>query len=874
MPITIGTRIGAYEVRSPLGEGGMGVVFRAHDTKLQRDVALKILPEHFADNPELLARFQREAQLLASLNHPNVAQIYGLEQSGSSGCIVMELVEGETLAERVKRGALPVDETLQIAKQIADALESAHDRGIIHRDLKPANIKLTPEGNVKVLDFGLAKALVNESGPIDLTNTPTIGSSAAGVILGTPGYMAPEQARGRTVDKRADIFSFGCVLYEMVTGKRAFDGEDMADALGAIIHKEPVWDRVPASLLPLIRRCLEKDPRRRLRDIGDALLLVSEQQKQPVAEARQQSWLPRAVIAVLLIATLGLGAALYFTRTNPDVSAVRFLVPPPDKQVFDIYVSVSPNGRRMAFTAVGSNSIPRLWLRDLDTLEARELPGTDGAGSPFWSPDNRFIGFSAGPQLKRIDPAGGPPQTLATADSQLGMGAWNEAGIIIVGRRASGPVLQVSSAGGVLTPVTALNATRGDAIHSFPSFLPDGRHFLYFVATTKPETTGIYVGSLDAKPEDQTSTPLLLNRYGGQFVPSAEKNTGHLLYLRDNTLMTQLFDISGRALRGDPMPIAEQVAAVNSYSVFSASNNGVLAFRVNRRAMYTPVWVERNGREAGAVLAAPVDRTQWPSLSPDGKKLAVVSGDLWVYDLEGRPPIKLTFEGAPASPIWTRDGRRIIYEPNTNDSERQLRSILADGSTTASEPASPRGEHIHPLGWSPDGKLIANRLRGSGSTGNGDIVQFIPSAEGTVETLLDSPANEGVLGAAVSPDGRWLAYTANTTDNTEIWVRPYGQPGAPVRVSPDGGVEPVWSKDGRELYFMDGNRMMSVAVNTRSGFDFKPAVELFQIPSVRFGQPHSYGLAPDGRFFVVKPADLTPAPITVILNWTTKLQKQ
>ena len=876
MALNPGSRVGAYEVRSALGEGAMGVVFRAHDTRLQRDVAIKVLPEHFAADPDRLARFEREAKVLASLNHPNIAQIYGLEQSRDSICIVMELVDGETLAERIRRGPVPFDEALEIAKQIAEALEAAHDRGIVHRDLKPANIKRTLDGTVKVLDFGLAKAQGGDPPSVDASSAPTMDTgSMAGTIVGSPGYMAPEQARGRMVDKRADIWAFGCVLYELLTGKRAFDGEDLSEALGATIHKEPAWDGVPRQALPLLRRCLEKDPRRRLRDIGDAIPLFEQTSAtvpaNPAAAASKPwvSWI--AVAAALLFASLFGISFLRPTPTPPD--AVAFPIPPPAKAYFEPYISMSPDGRRIVFAAT-SEKKTRLWIRDLDEVESRVLPGTEGASSPFWSSDNKFIAFSVGNKLFKIDPAGGPPQTLTTSDNTIGTGSWASEDVVLFGHRTTGPLLKVTGAGGVPSPVTHLDKERGEISHAFPSFLADGRQFIYLVNGSRPETTGIYLGSLDKKPEEQARTRLIETVSRALFVPSADGSGGQILFLRGSSLMAQAFDNSSLSLQGEPRLVAERIETANTvYGVFTASANGALAYRAIGPALNFPTWVDRSGKQTTDVISTPLLGLRYPALSPDGKRLAIVaSGALWVYDFEGRPPLRLTSEGSPASPIWTRDGQRIIYEANTPELERVLVSIPADGSVTRPEPISPMG-HLHPLAWTPDGKqLIAVRLTTSGTTTNGDIVKFGLSTSSAMDAILETPANEGALGAAISPDGRWFAYTSDTTGNTEIWVKPYGAEGPPVRVSPKGGVDPLWSKDGRELFYRIGaTTIMSVAVDTRRGFDFKPAVPLFEsglyMPS---GQAPSYAIGPDGRFLMIRPADTAPSPITVVLNWKQK----
>jgi Tol biopolymer transport system component len=871
MPLKSGTRIGPYEVRSALGEGAMGVVFRAHDTKLQRDVALKVLPDHFAADPERLSRFQREGQLLASLNHPNIAQIYGLEQSGDSGCIVMELVEGETLDQRIKRGPVPFEEAMHIAKQIADALEAAHERGVIHRDLKPANIKVTPDGTVKVLDFGLAKGLAGENSQIDASSAPTISATAdsgsmAGTILGSPGYMAPEQARGRPVDKRADIWAFGCVLYELLTGTRAFDGADMTEALGAIIHKDPAWERVPAKALPLLRRCLEKDPRRRLRDIGDAMPLL-ENTAAPVFQAPSKAWLAWVTLGAVAAAVASILAMSYFRAAPPVPDAVRFLISPPDKTVFDAYVAVSPDGRRVAFTAEGPDG-RHLWVRDLDKVEVRRLEGTKDGGSPFWSADGKFIAFSVGSELKKIDPSGGPPQSLVKGENPFGVGVWSSDGFILIGQRGTGSIQKLPEAGGVLTPLTTLNKERGDVAHAFPSLLPDGRHFIYYVTGNNAEATGIYVGSLENKPQEQPSIQLLKTISGAIFVPTSDRSSGQILYLQGSSLMTQPFDVSALALSGEPTPVAEQVATVNAYAVFSASANGVLAYRANRPVLGLAVWMDRNGRQLGSLVDTPLVHPEYVALSPDGKRVALVANSaLWVHDLGGRPPIKLTSTGAPATPIWTRDGQRIIYEPNTPEYERVLVSLAADGSSSKPEPVSADG-HLHPFAWTPDGKeLIAALLGGS----NGDIVRFPPRSDARLETILETPAQEGNGGIALSPDGRWMAYTSNTTDNRELWVKPYGREGAPVRVSPTGGSQPMWSKNGRELFYRDGpNKVMSVAVKNGATFDFDPAVVLFEGSFLQSVQPPSWDLASNGQFLMLRSVDAAPSPITVILNWDSK----
>jgi serine/threonine protein kinase len=860
----------------------MGVVFRARDTALQRDVALKLLPDRFTGDPDRLGRFQREAQILASLNHPNIAQIYGLEQSAAGSCIVMELVAGETLARRIQHGPIPVEEALQLARQIADALESAHDRGVVHRDLKPANIIVTPEGKVKVLDFGLAKIFANDDTNSDPSQSPTTITGATGVILGTAAYMAPEQARGRPVDKRADIWAFGCILFEMLTGGRAFEGESVTEILGAVMHKEPDCEQVPSSVKSLVRRCLEKDPKRRLRDIADAnaLLEVSQpaiRQERQANRVTMGSRIPWVVAAIFLVVSIVL--AMYFTRKAPDVPVVRFQVAPPSKTEYAaVKMSLSPDGRRMAFIAQGADNIQRLWVHNLDTVESQLLAGTEGVtGAPFWSPNGQFLAFGVRNQLKKIDLSGGQPQTLCTSTTSIGGGVWNERDILLFGGPPGAVLQKVPASGGIPAAVTSF-ARQSGTFHAFPSFLPDGTHFLYYVAGAV-EVRGVYVGSLEAKPEEQGTTRLLDSPTNAVFALSKSSASGLMLFMNGTTLMSQPFDTKNLTLTGQATPIAEQVASANGVlGLYSVSDNGVLSYRTATSTAMTPVLVDRNGRELTALTTAPLELATNPRFSPDGKRFAIRSGtDIWVYDLQGRPPFRLTFGGSPLSPLWTRDGKRLVYEINDpqavldasgkplNVQVSSLVSLPADGSGNIPEPASPAG-HFHALAWSLDGlELIATQYVSRAST---DVVSFEPQLKSTVKPLVQTPAAEGTDGLDLSPDGRWLAYSSDTTGTVEIWVRPYAQQGAPVRVSPNGGKDPVWSKNTQELFYFEGNRLMSVEVNTKAEFNFKPATKLFDVPYfVRVGQPPHYDVAPDGRFLLLRPANPTLSPITVILNW-------
>jgi eukaryotic-like serine/threonine-protein kinase len=882
--LAAGTRLGAYDVLALIGAGGMGEVYKAHDTRLHRDVAIKVLHDSVANDPDRLARFQREAQVLASLNHPNIGGIYGLEEADGVRGLVLELVDGPTLADRIAAGPIPLDDALAIARQIADALEAAHEHGIVHRDLKPANIKLkgaSDEVTVKVLDFGLAKALDPGSSGSSLSMSPTITSPAMtqrGMILGTAAYMAPEQARGRATDKRADIWAFGCVLYEMLTGRRAFGGEDVAETIGAVIHKEPDWDRIPARVRPLLQRCLEKDPKRRLRDIGDAMALLelAPHTASPGPVNARRQWLAWGTAALFLITTVAL-SLIHFGEQPPATRQVRFQIPPPEKAGLGPYFLLSPDGRSLAFAASDQTGRIQLWVHSLDSGESRPLPRAGAVTSSLvWSPDGRFIAFSQDGKVKKVDTAGGSPQTVCDLPNNTALwaaGTWNADDVIVFGI-AGGGLMRVSAAGGVASPLTVLNRSEQETGHAGPKFLPDGRHFLYLRVSSMAERTGIYVGSLDATPEQQSNVLLLATPMRPVYSPSSDPRVGYLLFLRDRTLMAQRFHNDRRELVGEAFAVAEDVgstATVTGVSGhFSVSTNGVLSYHTGGMATGTPVWVDRTGRELMALASGVLDGPAYPRLSPDGRRFAlVVSGDVWVYDLEGRPPIKLTFDGNHYSPLWTPDGRHLVYEAA---SPSPLLSLPADGSGGAAQEVSPPG-HFHPHGWSQDGREIVVVQLANQKT-RSDILRFPPDEKAKPQAVVQTQASEGDAGAAVSPDGRWLAYVSDVTGGREIWVQPYPGPGAPTRVSPNGGAEPVWARDGRELFYIEGTKLMSVVVDTKSGFNFKPAVSLFESRYLRSDQPPSYDVAPDGRFLMIKSAEgQTGSPITVVLNWDAGLKK-
>ena len=862
----------------------MGEVYRAHDTKLHREVALKVLPDAFSLETDRLGRFRREAQVLASLNHPNIAAIYGLEDDeATTPALAMEFVDGSTLADLIARGPMKVGEALAIARQLTDALDAAHGQGIVHRDLKPANVKVRPDGAVKVLDFGLAKALAFEPvGPTtELSHSPTLTTPAAtriGMILGTAAYMSPEQARGRAVDKRTDIWAFGCVLYEMLAGRRPFEGDDVTETLGAVIHKEPDWRQLsttPAIVRTVLQRCLEKDPAKRIRDIGDVRLALDgafdARDAVSPTTARRPLWHRAAAFsAVALAAAIATGVSVWlFTRTKPRaVTTISFAVPPPPSPAtLGQFLALSPDGRLLAFFA--SEAGPsRLWVHSFDTGETRVLSRAGAvSGAPFWSPDSRFIAYSGEGKLKKIDPAGGPPEVIGDAPQSFAGGTWSERGVVVFADAARG-LMRVPAAGGTPTPLTAIDSVRKETSHTGPWFLPGGRRFLYLRSSTEAGDGGVFVGDVDAKPADQSLSRLLATQQNPQYAPPRETGVGHLLFMREGALMAQTFDPLRLELTGEAWRVADQVGVgaggTVSYGFFSVAQSGALAFRHVQRPAGSAVWVSRAGQEIAAI-STKLDAPSNPRLSPDERKLAMIAnGDLWVYDVEGRPPVRLTFGGSHYSPLWTRDGRRIAHESNN-----VVVALPADGGGTP-EPMSPSSGHYHPHGWSADERDII-LVAVQGPTKSPDIVRFSLKGAGDPQAVVATTAIEGMQGAALSPDSRWLAYASDETGQPEIWVRPYPGPGRAMRISPNGGVEPVWAKSGRELFYREQTRVMSVAVAVGTDLTFKPAAPLFESRYFHIGQPPTYDVAADGRFVMIKSADGGGLPFNMVLNWEAAL---
>ena len=886
MPIPSGTHVGPYEILSAIGAGGMGEVYRARDPKLGRDVAIKALPEAFASDVERMARFQREAKVLASLSHPNIATIYGLEDSGSTRALVMELVEGPTLADRIKAGPIPVDEAVRIAKQIADALEYAHERGIIHRDLKPANVKVNHDDAVKVLDFGLAKALESDIASIDISTSPTISRMATmqGVLLGTAAYMSPEQAKAKSVDRRADIWAFGCVLYEMLTGKVAFPGDSVTDTLAGVIRAEPDWSLLPAAtpmrVRVLLQRCLQKDPKQRLRDIGDARISLDEVLSGApdaslagaagISEPLWRRALPWAVAAVLLF-TLAALAFVHFREKPPaPAQLLRYQIFPPEKTNFGTAFALSPDGRHLAFTGSGQDGRTRLWVRDLDTLESRSLPGTEGASYAFWSPDSGVLGFETGAKIMRVDSSGGaPPQTICDAIGTYGA-SWNQDGVIVFGSVAG--IMRVSAEGGTPSLLTKVDGSRGEVVHEFPSFLPDGRHFLYVRIPGAP--AGTYVGSLDAGPEQQDSKRLLATE--AVHGPTSGTEPARILFLQNGTLMAQAFDAARIELKGDPVPIVRQVANV------SVAANGLLAYTGGAASPRQLTWFDRQGKTLGTLGEPGV--ILWPAISPDGSAVVVSRAegggvDLWLYNLVRGTRSRLTFDGKINEALaWSPDGSHIAFGSardggGLNRVYQKAVNGIGEGEVLDKAPANLRV----PLDWSRDGRyLLEGVLSDAKAKFSIWVLPLSPEQAGGERKSFpypNEPFNE--IAAKLSPNGQWLAYGSDETGRYEIYVQTFPKPGGKWQVSVNGGTHPVWSRDGKELYFigLDG-KLMAVDVKGGTSGDFEAGTpEALFDSHIGEDQFTWFDVTKDGRFLIPTVVEQSGAPITVVLNWTSLLKK-
>ena len=896
MPLSSGTRLGSYELIAQIGGGGMGEVYKAHDTKLGRDVAIKILPEAFAHDAERLARFQREAKMLAALNHPNIATIHGLEQSNSTHYLVMELVLGETLADRIKlEGSVPVEEALNIAVQIAEALEAAHEKGIIHRDLKPANVKVTPEGKVKVLDFGLAKAFGGDTTDSSPSQSPTLSAVATmqGVLLGTAAYMSPEQARGKAVDKRTDIWAFGCVLYELLTGKQAFDGDDITDILAAVVRAEPNWNRLPPAtttkIRDLLRRCLQKDKTLRMRDAGDIRIEIQEALAAPLLPGSPTAALPRRTVwrwvlasaVTCLIVTAIVGFAVWNLKPSRPLPVTRTLINLPlGQQLAGLEVgpaiALSPDGTHLVYVAsqsltVGSFSAsggtPRLYLRALDSLEAKPISGTEGAIAPFFSPDGQWLGFFASAKLKKVSVSGGAVVTLADAPGVPLGASWGSQGTIALGE--FGGIQQVSDEGGALQPLTHLE--KGDLYQVWPEFLPRGDALLFdAVVGASPQISVQSLRSGSGRNLASGGTP----RYA---------SSGHLLYAQGGTLMAAPFDVQRLTVTGTAVPVVEGVlqSPVTGIAQYSISSTGSLTYASGPLAAQSRlVWVSRNGAEQP--VAAPPHIYGFLRLSPDGRRLAVTiteqeSQHIWLYDFARETLSPFTFgEAADRVPIWMPDGKRIAFI-STSGGRQNLYWQLADGSGGLEQLTTGNDLDV-PAAFSSDSQVLALFGQNSDTTGYG--LSVLRLSDRKVQRLPRSSrtqSNDAV--PSFSPDGHWLAYVSDESGRFEVYVQPYPGPGGKYQISTEGGMEPMWNPRGKELFYRNNDKMMAVDITTQPNFAAGKPRMLFQGPylNTTILMPY-YDVSPDGeRFLMLKPVEQAAVALTqiiVVQNWFEELKRR
>jgi Tol biopolymer transport system component len=815
----IGTRLAHYEITSHLGSGGMGEVYQATDTRLGRSVAIKILPEVFTHDTDRLVRFEREARALASLNHPHIAAIYGLEESSGRSLLVMELVEGETLAERIARGPVATNEALGIAKQIGEALEAAHEKGIIHRDLKPANIKITPDGQVKVLDFGLAKAMDNTSGGSTSPNSPTISLAAsnAGIILGTAAYMSPEQARGRPVDKRTDIWAFGCVLYEMLTGKPTFEGEDVGQTLAAVIMKEPDLRSVPPKVLPLIASCLEKDLKKRLRDVSDAWRLLREEPQIAKVQSRggRLHLLPWTVAGVL--AAVAIGAAVIGWRAAHPA-------PPPLKPLVRLNVDLgpdvalgAPNGADVVLSPDGTRlayvSQSRLFTRRLDQAQATALSDPNVVTNPSFSQDGMWIAFYSQGKLKKVSVEGGTAITLCDASNPRGI-SWKEDGDIVANLSGPGGLSLIPGVGGQPTTLTEL--APGEVTHRWPQVLPGGKAVLF---TSHATITAFDAANIEVMTLADHHTKIL--QRGGTF--GRYLSSGHLVYVNRGTLFAVPFDLDKLEVRGTPTPVLDQVgySTADGFAQMDVSLTGTLVYRNGLAgSLLTFQWLDAQGKTQ-PLLAKP-DSYQWPSLSPDGQRLALSMSDVWVYDWKRDTMTRLTFDGGNF-PVWSPDGRTIAFRKIGEG----IFLVRSDGAGKPQQVIQSKGLPAM-MSFMPDGKRMA--YQDTGTTGYDLLLVPIQNdsaapAAAKPEVLLQTPFNE--RWPSFSPDGRWLAYGSDESGNYQIYVRAFPDKGGKWQVSSAGGAYPEWSRNGNELFYRADDNHIMVANYTVNGDTFtvdKPRV--------------------------------------------------
>jgi serine/threonine protein kinase/Tol biopolymer transport system component len=877
-PYVSGQQIGHYRIEGVLGAGGMGIVYRGRDTKLNRDVALKILPDAFANDPDRLARFKREAHVLASLNHPNIAAIYGFEDSGSTHALVLELVEGPTLGDRIAKGPLPLDEALPIAKQIAEALEVAHEHGIVHRDLKPANVSVLHDGTVKVLDFGLAKLISSPVAPdAELSASPTlsIAGTTAGVILGTVAYMSPEQARGKPIDRRTDIWAFGCVLFEMLTGTRAFDGDDISATLAEILKSDPDWNALPAGIPPVLRRllarCLKKDPKDRLQAIGDARIEITdaiagggESSTRSAVVHPRAAWrhsLPWAVAALLAIALAGTLLLRERTRyASSGTTRLELMLPLSTDLASNGWpaVSISPDGSQIAFVA-SVRGVRRVFVRRFNQFDAAPLTIGSNINVCFFSPDGGWIAvITNGGDIRRVSLANGVVDRVASeADFPAG-GAWTPDDRIVFGR--NGALWQVAASGGSPVQLTQLDTAKGERLHAFPTVA--GRTILFTVVTGSGEGAA-HIEALN--PATGERHVLVDAARSPVYAPS-----GHLLFFRDGALLAAPFDATRLQVTGSSVRVLDNIA-VNFLGIpeVALSPSGVLAYASSTNATRRLVWVNRQGAEEPITSTA--RSYENPRLSPDGRRIVTeVSGKLWIHDLVRSTFTGLTTEDTVGNSFaaWTPDSRRVLFRSLTG-----IHVIDADGNGHAQPIAGTKVSDV-PTSVSPDGSLLAFVRQNTTTAGNGDQFLLALSGSPNPRPIVATPDYDG--GGQFSPDGRWLAYVSQEPGRSEVYVHPYPGPDRKVPVSTDGGTHPRWRRDGKELFYRSEDKMLAVKVSMQ-GNDI-----VLSQPMTLFERHYSLGTAAtianydvslDGQRFLMVKDDASSDRLNVVLNWFEELRR-
>ena len=900
----IGRTVGNYRITELIGAGGMGEVYRAQDVRLSRDVAIKALPDAFAQDAERLARFEREAKLLAALNHPNIASIYGLEQADGRPFLVMELVEGQALSDRLKKGPIPLDETLDICRRIAEGLEAAHEKGIIHRDLKPANVKVTPEGKVKILDFGLARALQDPSATADISLSPTISSNMtrAGVILGTAAYMSPEQAKMKTVDKRTDVWAFGCVLYECLTGQRAFQGENLAETIASVLKNDPDWDLLPAetprSVRAVLRECLQKDPSRRLRDVADAFIGIEElgaETSEPVTSPARPGiwWVAGSAAAGAAVAALVSIALMWHFRSAAPAPVTRSIIRIDPGQWLagrarqaDFWrpsrtaMTLSSDGRFIVYCAIeGSPSlqaVSRLYIRRTDQMEAKAIAETEGAMNPFLSPDDRWIGFWADGKLLKVPVEGGVPTALCDVPWPYGF-SWGSDNQIVYARQEDTGLFWVSSDGGNPEALTVPDKSKEEYSHRLPHCLPGGKGILFTVMRHGWDVQP-HVAVLDLSTHKWRT--LVEDASDARYV-----RTGHLVFLRQGTMMIAPFDLDRMEVTAQPVATVANVAqslntgntgydtAAGQFSISSSGSmiyvpGGILPDREN-----SLVWVDYEGKvQPITTFRAPFFA---PRISPDGQHIAYSTlgkaRQVWIYDLPRGTATRLTSEGMASWVAWAPDDRRLTFGWSRNG----LANIyweFADGSAPMERITESEYDQ-YPASWSHDGQTLAfvqNQLD------NRNDIMFLEVRDRKVMPGLSSRFQETY--PEFSPDGRWIAYTSNESGRDEVYVQAFPGPGGRVQISSEGGTEPVWSRSGKEIFYRQHDQVWATDVQIGSRLTAGKPRLLFERAGFGWGFPvRSWDISPDGRrFLMVRLDERKPQPvneITLVQNWFDELAR-